>query len=50
MDFSQFQKADMDFPSDTVGKNSPANVRDMGSIPGWEDFTCHRATKPHLSN
>ena len=27
-------------------KNPPANAGDTGSIPGPEDSTCHRATKP----
>ena len=34
-----------DFPGGTVDKNIPANSRDMGSIPGLEDFTCLRATE-----
>ena len=25
------------FPSDSVVKNPPANARDTGSIPSWED-------------
>ena len=25
------------FPSGVVAKNPPANARDAGSIPGWED-------------
>ena len=27
----------MDFPGGSVGKASVYNVRDLGSIPGWED-------------
>ena len=33
------------FPGGTVGKNSPANAKDMGSILVWEDATCRKATK-----
>ena len=33
------------FPGGSVVKNIPANARDMGLIPGWEDFTCSKATK-----
>ena len=36
----------MDIPGGPVVKNLPANAGDMGSIPGGEDPTCHRATKP----
>ena len=39
----------MDIPGGPGVKNLPANAGDMGSIPGGEDPTCHRATKPmHL--
>ena len=34
------------FPGGTVGKNPPANVRDMGRSLVWEDSTCCKATKP----
>ena len=38
------------FPGGAVVKNPPANAGDTGSIPGREDPTCHRATKPvHLN-
>ena len=33
------------FPGGSVVKNIPVNARDMGLIPGWEDFTCSKATK-----
>ena len=39
-----------DFPGGTVDKNKPANSRDMGSIPGLEDFTCLRATERMCHN
>ena len=39
-----------DFPGGTVVKNLPANAGDMGSIPGPEDPTCRRATKPVRHN
>ena len=29
-----------------MDKNLPANAGDTGSIPGPEDSTCRRATKP----
>ena len=47
--FFQFS-ADCGFPGGPVVKNKPASAGDMGSIPGPEDPTCHRATKPACSN
>ena len=35
-----------DFLGGPVVKNPPANAGDADSIPGWEDPTCHGATKP----
>lgn len=35
----------MDFHSGPGIKNTPANVGNMGSIPGQEDSTCLRANK-----
>ena len=37
------------FPSGSVVKNLPDSAGDTGLIP-WEDFTCHRATKPVSHN
>ena len=34
----------LDFPSGPVVKSSPANARDMGLIPVWEDPTGHGTT------
>ena len=34
------------FPGGTVVRNPPASAGDMGMIPGPEDPTCRRATKP----
>ena len=40
-----------DFPGGAVVKNPPANnAGDTGSIPGPEDPTCHKATKPVRHN
>ena len=33
----QNTKNNLGFPGDSVGKNSPANIGDMGSTLGWED-------------
>ena len=38
------------FPGGAVVKNSPANAGDTGSIPGWENPTSRRATKPVRHN
>ena len=35
-----------DFPGGTVDKNPPVSGGDMGSVPGFEDFTCCGTTKP----
>ena len=39
-----------DFPGGAGVKNPPANAGDTGSIPGPEDPTCRRATKPVCHN
>ena len=36
---------DLDFPCGTMDKNMPANARDIGSMLGPEDSTCHGATQ-----
>ena len=33
------------FPGGSVVKNSPANARDVGSAPVWEDPMCHAASE-----
>ena len=38
------------FPGGPEIKNVPANAGDTGSIPGPEDSTGHRATKPERHN
>ena len=40
----------MGFPGSSAGKNPPANVGDMGLIPGLGDPTCGGATKPVCCN
>ena len=40
----------VDFPGESVVRNPPANVGDMGSSLLWEDFTCRGAIKPMLRN
>ena len=45
-----FHNGILDFPGSTLTKNLPANARDRGLIPGGEDFTCHRVTKPLCCN
>ena len=40
----------MDFPGGAVDKNLPANAGDTGSMPGQEDPTGRRATKPVSHN
>ena len=38
------------FRGDSVVKNLPVNLGDMGSILVWEDPTCRGATKPARHN
>lgn len=38
------------FASEQVVKNLPASTENMGSIPGPEGPTCHRAIKPVRHN
>ena len=40
----------MGFPGSSAWKNPPANVGDMGLIPGLRDLTCCGATKPVCCN
>ena len=35
-----------DFPGGTVDKKPPVSGGDMGSVPGFADFTCRGTTKP----
>ena len=47
---SRAQGAGRDFPGVSVVENPAASARDAGSVPGWEDPTCLRATKPARCN
>ena len=38
-----------DFPGGTVDKNPPVSGGDMGSVPGFEDFTCHGKQSPYAT-
>ena len=40
----------LEFPGGSVVRNPPAYARDTGSIPGQEDSTYGRATKPAYHN
>ena len=40
----------MGFPGSSAWKNPPANVGDIGLIPGLRDLTCCGATKPVCCN
>ena len=40
----------MGFPGGAVVENLPANARDTGSSPVWEDPTCRGATGPVSHN
>ena len=44
--YSRPKKTKEGFPGGSAVKNPPAKAGDMGSSPGWEDSTCHMATKP----
>ena len=44
------QKEILDFPCGLVDKNLPANVGDMGSVPGLGRFHMLGATKPGCHN
>ena len=39
-----------DFPGGTVGKKPAVSAGDMGSVPGFEDFTCRGTAKPVCHN
>ena len=49
-DIKTFVPRTKDFPGGSVVRNPPAYARDTGSIPGQEDSTYGRATKPAYHN